>query len=426
MEERWNVPGKYFVSPLNFADEVLADYEFPKTIDMWDCTILKLDITPGARIYSVEEKVEIAAMLDDIGIAGMLLNTTSFGGAPPDMDHPVRHKAVLDGIRGIAAKGLKLKLCGFCRFPVMDGSYKERIDRTIDLGINLVYLNVPPQWRWPFYLPDWPWEKIQEQGTLALEYVKSQGVEVGISCPDIVRMEPEEAVKLWNYWADRGADALHSSDSYGNLSPQGTRYLFKTLSKGLKRKVPLVYHVHNDFGMATAQTVAAAAAGASPQASVNGIGDRTFASLDEVVLSLELLYGAQTGIKLDKLTEISQLVERITGIKNHANKPVAGEANYVPFYEQEYVSLFRGEPPSTEKLSFLPEMVGLSPGVVWWDGMLSAKTVKAKLEQMGLEPRDEHIEQVKETVEERLRVIKEYPFWIPDEEVEEICRRVVG
>ena len=70
-------------------------------------------------------------------------------------------------------------------------------------------------------------------------------------------------------------------------------------------------------------------------------------------------------------------------------------------------------------------MVGLRPGVVWWDGMLSAKTVKAKLEQMGLEHREEYIEQVKATVGERLRVLKEYPFWIPDEEVEEICRQVV-
>ena len=422
MNERWNVPGKYLVSPFNYVDEVVSDYEFPEKVAIWDCTIMKMDRTPGNRIYSVEEKLEIAAMLDDMGVAGLILNPHDFVGDP--MDHPARNKAITDGIRAIANKGFGYKLAGVSRFPVFDGAYKEQMDRVIDLGIDLIYVHVPPQWRWPAFLPDWPWERIQDQATQALDYLKSQRVEVGVSSPDIVRVDPEEAVQILNYFINQGAESLHTSDTYGNLSPQGTRYLFKTLGKLLVRKVPLVYHCHNDFGMATAQVIAAIAAGASPETCVNGIGDRAFANMDEVVLSLELLYGANTGIKMEKLTEISQLVERITGIRNQPHKPVVGEAMYVPLFESDYIGAFRGDP--YEYTSFVPELVGQRPALVWWEGMLSTRSVRAKLEQLGLVFQEEHVAKVKETVGERLGQLNEFPAWLPEAEVEEICRQVVG
>ena len=422
MEEQWKVPGKYTVSQFNFAEEVVADYEFPEEVPIWDCTILKLGRTPGARIYSVEENLEIAAMMDDIGVAGLYLNPDEFYTEP--MAHPARHKVISDTIRAITKGGFKFDTSGVARFPVLRGSYKEALDRIIDMGLNLIYIHPAPQWKWEKYPPEWTPDRILGQCADAVEYVKSQRVGVGVCFPHFVWTDLDESAQLLNRWLDLGVDMLHVSDSFGTLSPQGTRYVFKTLGKKLNRKVPIMYHVHNSFGMATAQLIAAVAAGAWPEVAVNGIADGAFVNLDEVVLSLEVLYGVRTGIKLEKLTEVSQLVERITGIKNHSHKPIVGESTHVPLFEADYIGMFRGEP--YESGPFAPEMVGKGLGLVWWDGMLSPATVKAKLEQLGLQCNEEQVNKVKEAVAGRLSRLKEFPLALSDAEVEEICRQVVS
>ena len=328
MNEPWSVPGKYEISKYNFADEVVADYDFPEKVPISDGTFQKMDRTPGARIYSVEEKLEIAAMLDELGVATVNTNPNDYLTHP--MVHPARNKAITDGIRAIAKKGFKLKVSASSRFPVVDGSYKDQIDRVIDLGIDIFIVHPPAKRQWDLFLPDWPWDRMRGQCIEAIEYAKTRGVEVGVSTPDVVRLDFDQIVYILNLWIDNGADSLHLADTLSTLSPQGTRYLFKAIGKELHRKVPLLYHVHNDYGMAVAQVIAAVAAGAWPEASINGFGDRGFVNLDELVLSLEVLYRVNTGIKMEKLTEASQLVERIQGIKNGPQKPVVGEAMHVP------------------------------------------------------------------------------------------------
>jgi isopropylmalate/homocitrate/citramalate synthase len=176
--------------------------------------------------------------------------------------------------------------------------------------------------------------------------------------------------------------------------------------------------------MATASAIAAAAAGAWPEASVNGIGERAYLKMEEYVLALELLYGVNTGIKLDKITELCSLVERITGIQNQPHKPVVGETMYVPLFEDEYLDLLKGGPYVST--AFAPEIVGQKPALVWWEGMMSAATVRAKLDQLGLPYNDNQVKKVMAAIGARLRELKAFPAWIPDAEAGEICRRALN
>lgn len=209
------------------------------------------------------------------------------------------------------------------------------------------------------------------------------------------------------------------------MSPQGTRYFYKKLRQGLNKQVPIVHHVHDDFGMATAQCIAAVTAGCWPNVAINGIGERTFADLAQVVLSLEVLYGVNTGIRLDMLAEGAKLVERITGVRLQPHRPVVGETVFVPQFADEYATLFTGSEP-WRVTPVVPEVVGQHPQVYWWEGMLTDMNIKAKLEQLGLAYREDHVARVAQEIRSRLRKLEGFPAWLPDSEVEEICGRMVA
>ncbi|NMA10060.1 MAG: 2-isopropylmalate synthase, partial [Methanomicrobiales archaeon] len=90
---------------------------------------------------------------------------------------------------------------------------------------------------------------------------------------------------------------------------------------------PIDVHCHNDFGLATANTIAAVEAGASQvQVTVNGIGERAGnADLAQTVMVLSSIYGIDTGIRTTGLVETSRLVARYAGLSIPATYPIVGE-----------------------------------------------------------------------------------------------------
>ena len=95
--------------------------------------------------------------------------------------------------------------------------------------------------------------------------------------------------------------------------------------------LPIEIHTHNDFGMGVATELAAVAAGAEVVHScANGLGERTGnAALEELILGLDLLYGYDTGYKLDKLPELGSLMSELANIPIPRNKPVLGYGNFI-------------------------------------------------------------------------------------------------
>jgi len=101
------------------------------------------------------------------------------------------------------------------------------------------------------------------------------------------------------------------------------------ITQGVKAQVhiPLGIHSHNDKGFATANSLFALLAGAEQvQGTVNGIGERCGnADLIEVIGNLELSLQYKTGIKVAKLTQISDYVYEIANIPRDPYKPFVGK-----------------------------------------------------------------------------------------------------
>jgi isopropylmalate/homocitrate/citramalate synthase len=126
--------------------------------------------------------------------------------------------------------------------------------------------------------------------------------------------------------------------------------------------VPVHFHGHNDFGLATANAVAAVRAGASwVHGTVNGMGERAGnANLAEVALALRALYGVETALDLARMRALSDRVRELSGYALEPWKPIVGE-NLFRRESGAVASQFH-DPPSIEPYS--SELVGAERSIV--------------------------------------------------------------
>lgn len=152
------------------------------------------------------------------------------------------------------------------------------------------------------------------------------GMEVCVGGEDASRAD-QEFVRLVAETAQAaGARRFRFADTLGLLDPFSTFKHINLLAEAVDMEIEM--HAHNDLGMATANSIAAALAGATHiNTTVNGLGERAGnAPLEEVVMALRLLYYCDTGIDTHRFPEISHLVARASGRPVAANKSIVGEA----------------------------------------------------------------------------------------------------
>ncbi len=128
-----------------------------------------------------------------------------------------------------------------------------------------------------------------------------------------------------------GATTINIPDTVGYAMPEEFGDLIATLldrAQGLREAI-LSVHCHNDLGMAVANSLAAIARGARQvECTINGIGERAGnAAMEEIVMALQTrkdIYGLTTGIRTERLYQVSKLLSRITGIRVPPNKAIVG------------------------------------------------------------------------------------------------------
>jgi homocitrate synthase NifV len=116
-------------------------------------------------------------------------------------------------------------------------------------------------------------------------------------------------------------------DTIGACGPEAVEFLVRQVRDWVGPNVPIHFHGHNDFGLATACAVAAVRGGAAwIQGTINGMGERAGnADLGEVAMALSGLYGVPVEMNLKKIREVSALVRRAAGHQLEPWKPVVGE-----------------------------------------------------------------------------------------------------
>ncbi|MDJ0274593.1 MAG: hypothetical protein QXP81_01865 [Nitrososphaerota archaeon] len=392
---------RWWVTHLNYADEVVSQFSFPNKIVIHDVTLRDGEQTPGV-VLKMEEKVEIARALDEAGVdrieAGM----------------PVVSEEDFQAIREISRLGLSAKVFGFGRIRTED------IDACLKADVDGVITEGPvgyPKLRYQF---GWTPEQLVESAVRAIDYAKDHGLQTIFFTVDGTRADLGFLTELLQRLErETKVDGFTIADTYGSLTPEAARFLFRHLRSRLSR--PLEFHGHNDFGLATATSIAALSAGAEVvHVSVNGIGERAGnASLEEVVLSLHLLYGQRTNVKLERLYGLSKLVERLTGFRLAPNKAVVGDR---VFTRESGIGVAGWLKYPLGSEAFSPELVGNRPAVII--GKKSGRhALEYKLRELGVGNRlsEEKLEAILREVKRR-SLEKKGP--LTDEELLEIVNSV--
>ena len=374
VDEPWKGE-KWWVSPLNFMEEVSSNTSPTGKVEFHDVTLRDGEQTPGV-VFRKEEKVAIARMLDEVGIhrieAGM----------------PVVSKEDAEAVRAIAHEGLRAKVMGFSRLV------KEDLDAVLNCDVSGVVCEGPvgePK----LNQFGWSREEVVSKAFDAIDYAKSHGLYTVFFGVDTTRAELTFLLDFFRRLGqETKVDAIALVDTFGCSTPEAIKFLVQQTRQVVK--LPLEIHCHNDFGLGTACTIAAVTGGAQVvHTSVNGIGERTGnVSFEEVAVSLKLLYDLDVDIKLEKLFELSRLVEKHSGFKLSPNKPVVGER---AFTREAGIGVAGWMKYYLGSEAFLPELVGNKHGVVL--GKKSGKhSIEWKLKEMDLSIPPDKVQEVLEKV----------------------------
>ena len=275
-----------------------------RNISIRDSTLREgLDV-PGVG-FSTEQRLRIAKLLDRANVPE--IEIVAPGRVFKDLEFAEKLKA--ENLR-IKASGLVFASSPRCREEI------EAVRECLD-GFD-VLMPVSEQ-REPF-------DRHTKTKLLldALDYSLKRSSCVGVGFPHSTQAAPEFLLEISRESAKMGAGRILLYDTNGSADPFAVYSLVQRLKESVN--TPLFFHAHNDLGMATANSVAAVRAGADGlDATVNGLGDRAGnASLEQVVMALHL-QGLETGIALELLKALSEIVERESGISVSKLAPVVGE-----------------------------------------------------------------------------------------------------
>jgi isopropylmalate/homocitrate/citramalate synthase len=161
----------------------------------------------------------------------------------------------------------------------------------------------------------------------AISFAKQNGIAVAFFAVDGTRTDLDFLRKIFMTVLEAGAAEIVVVDTIGACGPEAVEFLVRQTREWVGSDVPVHFHGHNDFGMATACAVAAVRGGASwIQGTINGMGERAGnADICEIALALRCLYDVPVVLDLAKVRTVSEVVQKAGGYTLEAWKPLVGE-----------------------------------------------------------------------------------------------------
>ncbi|MDD3764739.1 MAG: 2-isopropylmalate synthase [Nevskiales bacterium] len=165
----------------------------------------------------------------------------------------------------------------------------------------------------------------------AVKLARSFTDDVEFSCEDAGRSEPDFLCRIIEAAIDAGASTINIPDTVGYTLPHAYGELIRSLIERIPNADKAVFsvHCHNDLGLAVANSLSAALAGARQiECTINGLGERAGnAALEEIVMAIRTRADAfpfDTGIDTTQIVPTSRLVSGITGFPVQPNKAIVG------------------------------------------------------------------------------------------------------
>ncbi|MDD2614979.1 MAG: homocitrate synthase family protein [Methanosarcina sp.] len=308
----------------------------PLDIEICDVTLRDGEQTPGI-VFTKEQKLAIASELDSMGVEVI------------EAGFPVVSANEKEIVKEIASQGFNSRICCLSR------AVKGDVDAAIECDVDIVSIFIAMSDLHLKYKYHRSFEEMLGCAKETIEYATDHGLKVRFAAEDASRTPIDRLKKAFKETENEyKVQYVSLADTIGILNPTTTHYLVSEIYKAINTSICI--HCHNDLGMATANTLAAAEAGAKQlHTTVNAIGERAGnASLEEVMVALRVQYGIDR-YDTTKLTALSKMVSEYSGITPSVNKAVVGQ-NAFTHESGIHVAAILEEPRTYEL--FLPEMVG--------------------------------------------------------------------
>ena len=371
-------------------------YRIGGHVGLYDTTLRDGEQTVGV-VLDPQEKLEIARLLDGLGVDRIE------AGFPRVSDDDRRAVAL------IADADLRAEIWGFARAVPAD------LELLVELGVRYAVIESP--------ISDAKLEAIGvtretmlERITSAMCFAAEHGIHAAFFGVDSTRAELDFFRRAYEEAVAAGAREVVVVDTLGVAAPEAVHDLVGRTIQWLDG-TPVHFHGHDDFGLGTANAVAAVRAGATwVQGTINGMGERAGnADLGEVALTLRALYGVESNLRLERIREVSDRVRELSGYSLEPWKAVTGSTLFRR--ESGAVAAQFHDPPSIEPYS--SELVGAERAIVL--GKKSGlDSIRIKAEELGLdvpeERRPELLTRVKELGMRKRGLVSDDEFRVMVEE----------
>ncbi|MGJ8623486.1 MAG: 2-isopropylmalate synthase [Yoonia sp.] len=283
---------------------------------IFDTTLRDGEQSPGATMTH-EEKLEIAEMLDDMGVDII------------EAGFPIASEGDFNAVSAIAAQAQNATICGLAR-----ANYKD-IDRCWDAVKHAksprihTFIGTSPLHR---AIPNLSMDEMAERIHDTVTHARNLCDNVQWSPMDATRTEEDYLCRVVEIAIKAGATTINIPDTVGYTAPVESAALIRMLINKVPGADEVIFatHCHNDLGMATANSLAAVEGGARQiECTINGLGERAGnTALEEVVMALKVrgdIMPYTTGIDTRKIMNISRRVATVSGFAVQFNKAIVGK-----------------------------------------------------------------------------------------------------
>jgi isopropylmalate/homocitrate/citramalate synthase len=391
--EPWHT-GQWYTSPWNHDPDVASGFAFDPQLKIHDVTLRDGEQQAGVE-FRADDKVRIAEALAAAGVHRIE------AGLPAVSDDDAL------AVKRIAGLGL------------------PDVKRSADCGVAGVVTEIPSSRHLVELGYRWSIERAIELSIEATRYAHEQGLKVSFFPIDATRASVTDYLGLVEKVATEGhVDSLGLVDTFGVLTPHAVERFARVSRERLG--VPLETHFHMDYGLGVANSLIAAASGASViQTTVAGLGERAGNTpMEETVVALLTLYNQDIGIKTAEFTRLARLVNGLAGVDQPSNRPVTGSR----LFEVEsgiistWVRNVRGT-DLTEAFPYLPQLVGQDgPRLLLGKGS-GLDNVAEGLERLGLQATDGQRREILQQVKARSLELRRT---VDDDEFTTIASAVLG
>jgi 2-isopropylmalate synthase len=368
-------------------------------LEILDTTLREGEQTPYVN-FTVDEKLEIAQMLDSVGVDMIEAGDPSVS---PNVAKAIEHIASL-GLRAeIVAHSIasrpsidRAKACGANRVAIFYATSKIHLDSKL--------------------------HKTQKEALAIIQehvcYAKSLGLNVRYTAEDATRTDFDYLVEVCNAAIKAGADRISFADTLGIMQPHTMFERVRMLRRNLLPcKIDL--HCHNDYGLALANAMAGIRAGANCiHTTVNGLGERSgIPDVAETILSFHNLEGTQK-FNIQPLMELSEYLEKISGFFLSPNKPITGQ-NAFSHKSGVHTNGILKDPHTYEP--FDPSILGRERKIII-DKYTGKSAVAARLDEYGIEVSGAELE----VIVSRIKNIGDERKQLFDADILEIAGQITG